>query len=585
MCSILWTEFFDMHTIHRYYPRDEKPVPAITTCQNEKGLCPGAKSGKGKPRRPLIGISLILMILVPVFIPALSAGQDFEEWLRQEQQQFEDFRAKQNREFAEMLQQQWEAMYSNEPESLLEENKPVSIPVADTLPEAPVKPTAEPDSDPQPQPRPDPEPEPEPEPEPPAQKPPPPPLPEPPAQKPPPDPLPEPPAQEPSSHPEPEPEEDLFTPPAPGPGLSAISIDFFGHNLDVPFDPALNQITLGNPFNAEAIASVWEQFSDTEIDASVGYYQHMQERMRLNDWGLAQLIFSSGLAVFSDNRDLARLYTWFMLIQSGQKARIGFNDNGVILMLATQTHVFGTPFFRFNGQPFFMAHFDKLPPEPQRVYTYGSDFPGDLAPLSLGMPATPVFRSSYTERNLHFTFRGEEIRVAVPVNRNLISFYEFYPQTELEVYFNAPVTETTANGLLDSLERYIDGKSEKETIHLLLRFAQTAFGYKIDPDNFGREKPLFPEETLYYDYSDCEDRAILFSFLVRNLTGLDVVGLRYPGHIATAIRFNEPVSGDTVDIDGMTYHICDPTYINAAPGMAMEQFKNVIPEIITLGSF
>lgn len=548
-----------MHTIHRYYPRDEKPVPAITTCHTEKGLCPGAISGKVKPRRPLIGISLILMILVPVIIPVLSAGQDFEEWLRQEQQQFEDFRAKQNREFAEMLQQQWEAMYSNEPESLLEEKKPVSAPVADTLPEAPVKPTAEPDSDPQPQPRPDPEPEPEPEPEPPAQK--------------------------PSPLPEPEPEEDLFTPPAPGPGLSVIPIDFFGHTLDVPFDPALNQIKVGNPFNAETIASVWEQFSDTEINASVNYYQHMQEHMRLNDWGVAHLIFSSGLALFSDNRDLARLYTWFMLIQSGHKARIGFNDNGVILMLATQTHIFGTPFFRFNGKPFFMAHFDKLPPEPQRVYTYASDFPGDLAPLSLSIPAPPAFRPSYTERDLHFTFGGEEIRIQVPVNHNLISFFEFYPQTELEVYFNAPVTGSTASGLLNSLEKYIDGKSEKETIHLLLRFAQTAFGYKVDPDNFGREKPLFPEETLYYDYSDCEDRAILFSFLVRNLTGLDVVGLRYPGHIATAIRFNEPVSGNTVDIDGATYHICDPTYINAAPGMAMERFKNVIPEIITLGVF
>jgi len=573
----------DMHPRYRNYPRVEKFAFSTTFCRPVKNLYSRSTYRIFKDRRSLFSVSLVLMILVAALLPPVSAGQDFEEWLRREQQQFEDFRAKQNREFTEMLQQEWEAIHSSEPESLLEENKPVAAPVADTIPEAPGEPTPEPDLDPQPDPRPDPKPEPDPEPEPPEKELPP--VPDPPAQELPHPPLPEPPAQEPAPHPEPVPEEDFLAPPAPEPGLSAVTIDFFGHTLDVPFDPALNQITVGNPYDAKTIASFWEQLSDTEIDALVDYYQHMQERMRLNDWGMARLIFSSGLAVFSGNRDLARLYTWFMLIQSGHKARIGFNDNGVILMLATQTHIFGTPFFRFNGQPFFMAHFDKIPPEPQRVYTYGSDFPGDLVPLSLNMPATPAFPPSYIDRNLQFTFHGEEIRIQVQVDRNLISYYEFFPQTELEVYFNAPVTESTATGLLRSLEKHIEGKSEKEAIHLLLRFVQTAFAYKIDPDHFGREKPLFPEETLYYDYSDCEDRAILFSFLARKLTGLDVVGLRYPGHIATAIRFNEPVSGDSVDINGVAYHVCDPTYINAAPGMAMERFKHVVPKIITLDDF
>lgn len=31
----------------------------------------------------------------------------------------------------------------------------------------------------------------------------------------------------------------------------------------------------------------------------------------------------------------------------------------------------------------------------------------------------------------------------------------------------------------------------------------------------GREKALFPEESLFYNYSDGEDRSILFADLVR----------------------------------------------------------------------
>ena len=48
---------------------------------------------------------------------------------------------------------------------------------------------------------------------------------------------------------------------------------------------------------------------------------------------------------------------------------------------------------------------------------------------------------------------------------------------------------------------------------------------------------MFPEETINYPYSDCEDRSILFSYLVKNLLHLDIVGVKYNDHLATAINF------------------------------------------------
>ena len=66
---------------------------------------------------------------------------------------------------------------------------------------------------------------------------------------------------------------------------------------------------------------------------------------------------------------------------------------------------------------------------------------------------------------------------------------------------------------------------------------QTAFDYKTDGDQFGYEKPFFVDELFYYPYSDCEDRAVLYSYLVRTLMGLDVVLLEYPNHMATAVLF------------------------------------------------
>jgi hypothetical protein len=55
---------------------------------------------------------------------------------------------------------------------------------------------------------------------------------------------------------------------------------------------------------------------------------------------------------------------------------------------------------------------------------------------------------------------------------------------------------------------------------------------------------MFANETLYFDKSDCEDRAVLFSYLVKELFGIGVVGIKYKDHMATALYV--PMDGDSV---------------------------------------
>ena len=122
--------------------------------------------------------------------------------------------------------------------------------------------------------------------------------------------------------------------------------------------------------------------------------------------------------------------------------------------------------------------------------------------------------------------------------------------------------------------------SERQAVNFLLRFVQTSLKYETDDQQFGEENYLFPEETLFYPYSDCEDRAVLFACLVRSLLNLEVVGIDYPGHVATDVAFSEAVEGDSVMYKGMRYVIADPTYINANSGMTMPNFKQYTPNVI-----
>ena len=116
--------------------------------------------------------------------------------------------------------------------------------------------------------------------------------------------------------------------------------------------------------------------------------------------------------------------------------------------------------------------------------------------------------------------------------------------------------------------------SELEAVNFLLRFTQKSFDYKTDGDQFSQEKVMFPDETVFFPYSDCEDRSIMFSSLVKNLLGLKVVGLKFPNHLATAVAMSSSVSGDNFKYKGDIYTVTDPTYINANAGMTMPQYKN-----------
>ena len=73
----------------------------------------------------------------------------------------------------------------------------------------------------------------------------------------------------------------------------------------------------------------------------------------------------------------------------------------------------------------------------------------------------------------------------------------------------------------------------------------------------------------------------MFARLVKSLLNVEVIGIHYPGHIATAVLLRNPV-GTSYDYNGKSYSVADPTYVNAPVGLVMTQDKNVKPKIIAI---
>ena len=362
-----------------------------------------------------------------------------------------------------------------------------------------------------------------------------------------------------------------------------LSIDFYGTKLSLRYDPAL-KTSLGRRIGAKSISSFWETLSKADYDGMLKQLRHYRDKLKLNDWGYHLLAYRAGEGIYSKrNKNAVNLFVWFMLSKSDYDVKVGYNDNDIFLLSPSKNSIYGVSFLKLEGKKYYAMSFDGKQKKMGSLYTYKGRYPGSDDLMDYGIYQTPEVASKVKSKELKFKYRGKAYTVPVKYNKTVPEFFEYYPQTEFEVYFNASVSPEAGYSLIKGLKPIIEGKSEGEAVNIIMRFVQTAFKYKTDDGQFGREKYLLPDETLFYPYSDCEDRSIIFAYLVNKLLGLEVVGLHYPGHMATAVRFNDAIKGDFVRYKGKKYIVTDPTYINADIGTAMPKFKKVKPKIIKIG--
>ena len=218
--------------------------------------------------------------------------------------------------------------------------------------------------------------------------------------------------------------------------------------------------------------------------------------------------------------------------------------------------------------------------ELHEIQTCNAEYGDGGQPVDFAVSLHPRLSDAVVSQALSFAAHD----YTIPCNRNLVDYYATYPCVDFEVYATAPIEEQMLEALKHQLEPCIGGKPQLEAVNYLLHFVQNAFRYQTDQEQYGYEKWNFAEETLVSACSDCDDRAIFFAQLVRNLLGLETVLVHYPGvHLATAVRFaDQGMDGDYVTVDGSKYFICDPTYINADAGMAMPDLRHVQVEIVEL---
>ncbi len=370
------------------------------------------------------------------------------------------------------------------------------------------------------------------------------------------------------------------TPAAPQPAppseplKDVVSVDYLGVTYTLA---RLNPPRKPVQPDKQVIAETWEQFYPqlTTVATAIGSERQFQ---LLPDWGKISLLERYVRQLTGNDNNASQVMLWALLMELGYDARLAYDKTYIYLLLPSQQKIYARPAVTVGKQRYY-ALTGRTPSG--ALYTYSGqsqhqqnfDFSFHSPQFAGALPA-----KSY---RLHDPKTG--LSVTYSTYPQLQSYYRHHPQLDFVWYFRARLYPQTHDELVATLKQQLQTQPKTVQVAMLLSLIQHGFDYELDNIQWGEEYYATPMHTLMLRSVDCEDRSFLFAYLVREVTGLDTVGLKYPGHLAVAVAVDPkdmPKGATYVLVHDRPYFIADPTYIGAGIGQVMPMFTAAQPQII-----
>ena len=384
----------------------------------------------------------------------------------------------------------------------------------------------------------------------------------------------------------------LTVPPQPKPvnpivenkvSMATSDFDFYGTPMKVRWGNA-EKFKL-NGTSKKDISDAFLELTDKGYTNLVHDCLELRKEYKLCDWAYYKMLQNIAEKACGKGTNEAIFLQGVLLNQSGYQIRFALEDNSKLHIMSRMD---GFPYDRgyltADGKLFFLMDGCKA----KNLTVCDAAYPGEQM-MSLGVPELPELKKNLSDKRTVIS-RFVNVSADMQMNKNLMDFYTDYPtsydgkdmMTRWAYYANTPVSPEIKDKVYPQLKQQIGNAPKLMAANMLLNWVQMGLTYAYDEKVWGYDRAFFAEESLFYPFCDCEDRSILFSHLIRDLLDLDVVLVYYPGHLYTAVCFNEDVTGDYIMVNGRKFTVADPTYYNANVGKTMSKMDNSKAKVILL---
>jgi hypothetical protein len=343
-----------------------------------------------------------------------------------------------------------------------------------------------------------------------------------------------------------------------------LRFDFFGNGIEIPADRSFII-----PFNAtptqETVKSFYEEMNTGHYQPVVDALLRFRDEHKLNDWLYYQLVRKTAqqFSPKAENYPRYTLYKWFLLAKSGYDATLAVSNEKILFYVRSNENIYDIPYYMHDGNQYVCLNkhdYNNINFEKDGIYPISINVPEATTAFSYKVTQLPEFADDeYAEKDLQFNYNNKLYHFKVMVNPEVQNIFLNYPVVDYESYFNIPLSHKTYSSLIPALKENVQHMKQKQGVDYLMQFTRNAFLYEDDQKNFGKEKRMSPEQTLLNKYSDCDDRAALFFYLVKEVYNLPMIVLLYPSHVTIAVKFDKVHGGQTIDYNGNKYLVCEPT--------------------------
>ena len=362
------------------------------------------------------------------------------------------------------------------------------------------------------------------------------------------------------------------------------SFSFYGTEMEINWGNAAKFKLKGN--NEKAYAAAYRELTGSAFNQLLRGCLDIRNKYNLCDWAYYKMLERLSQAACGNGTNEAVFLQGVLFSQSGYQMRFAYDDSHQLHLLSRiKGMAYNYSYYMADGKLFFVLDGSK----PKNLHICNAMFDKEQD-MDLDDAKLPILAKDMSDNRL-VSSNYVKLDAQTSVNKNMISFFNDYPISySKEVvmkwykYGNIPMTLELKDLLYPQLKQKIRNAPKLMAANILLNWVQFGFVYALDEKVWGYDRPFFAEETLYYPYADCEDRAIFYSRLVRDLLDLDVI-LVYnanPGHLYTGINFEENEPGDYIMVDGRKFTIADPTYYGANVGKTMSRMNNSTAKVLLL---
>lgn len=342
------------------------------------------------------------------------------------------------------------------------------------------------------------------------------------------------------------------------------AVDFYGDTLQLSIDRASVPNFQGPP-TQENVRAFYDQISATDYARVIAALQAYREKNSPDDWLYYQLIrrVAQYAAPKEENYLRYTLYKWFLLTKSGYGAMLSISGDRMLFYVQSDENIYDIPTRLHKGKQYICLNYHDygghIDFAKYRFEEVDLEVPGAGNAFSYRLTQLPQFHpQDYQEKDLAFNYHNTDYKFRVKLTPQVNKLLANYPVADYGLYFNTPMSSETYASLIPQLKKNTEDMSLRQGVDYLMRFTRYAFLYESDMKSFGKEKRLSPEQTLIYGQSDCEDRAALFFYLVKEIYHLPMIVLVFPQHVTIAVQFDKPV-GTPILYQGRQYSVCEPT--------------------------